>query len=505
MEEEKWEGVDDCCLGEADYRAFAAAVCEAVGAAPSDAESREGLERLGRQIRSLQGNYWILHTACEYSADSIHITDGKGNTLFVNKVFEERVGIPREKILQRNVKDIEKEELYYPSVVALAIKEQRKLTMTQAAHGSTTITTSTPVFDEEGNIVLVVSNARPVEELKLLHDFFQRREEPHELTGGRPQLIYRSGQMAGLMDLLDRVAPVDSAVLLTGESGTGKSVLAHYIHIHSGRADGKFVKINCAAIPETLLESELFGYESGAFTGAKQGGKRGLIEVANGGTLFLDEIGDMPLMLQAKLLQVIQYGEIQRIGGEEPIRVDIRVISATNQNLERMMEEGRFRSDLFYRLNVVPVRVPALRQRPEDIAPLTEAFLQYNNEKYQKNVVFSYEVMECFYHYQWPGNIRELENLVERLVVTNRSGLVSAPELPTEFCVYFSKEQKPIVVNSPIRLQDALEEVERQLVRAAYAQLGSSYKVAKQLGISQSGASRRIQKYVLESWHEKKK
>lgn len=502
--EEKTTGIEEngSRLHEEDYRKFVTEVSGIMGLELQHPPDKEWLDGLTEQIRAVRKQYGILKMACEHSTDSFHITDGEGNTLFVNKVFEKRTGVPREDILYRNVTDIEREGIYSPSVVSLALKERRKLTMTQIVRNELmTITTSNPVFDEDGNIVLVVSNARPVEELKLLHDYYQTMEEPHQESGKGPKLIYRSGQMAALMDLLDQIASVNSAVLLTGESGTGKSLLAQYIHENGTRAKHKFVKINCAAIPETLLESELFGYESGAFTGAKQGGKRGQIEVADKGTLFLDEIGDMPLMLQAKLLQVLQCGEIQRIGGEEPIRVDIRIISATNQNLEHMMREGRFRKDLFYRLNVVPVRVPALRERTEDIGPLTESFLQRNNEIYQKNVVFSYGVMECFSHYQWPGNIRELENLVERLVVTNRSGLVSADELPNVFHIRLSGEGLPMAVKcSAIHLQDALEEVERQLVQAAYQQLGSSYKVARQLGISQSGASRKIQKYVFENY-----
>ncbi|NMA13840.1 MAG: sigma 54-interacting transcriptional regulator, partial [Clostridia bacterium] len=248
--------------------------------------------------------------------------------------------------------------------------------------------------------------------------------------------------------------------------------------------------------PEPLLESELFGYESGAFTGAKKSGKTGLIEVANKGTLFLDEIAEMPANLQVKLLQVLQTKCVTRVGGTEPIDVDVRIISATNKDLGKLVKTGKFRLDLYYRLNVIPVHVPPLRERKDDIMPLAENFLERLNKRYQKNVQLMPDVIQVMLNYSWPGNIRELENLIERIVVVSTKNKITIEDLPYFYSLYVDK---PVVVNKVIPLNQAINDLEQQMVSLAYKKCKNSYKLGKILGISQSSAHRKIKKYIKES------
>ncbi len=274
-------------------------------------------------------------------------------------------------------------------------------------------------------------------------------------------------------------------------------MLAKYIHEHSGHRKGRFVEINCAAIPESLIEAELFGYASGAFTGARPGGKYGLIELANNGTLFLDEIGDMSLHIQAKLLNVLQNREIIRVGGFDPISIDVRIIAATNSDLANLVKRNKFRSELYYRLNVVPINLPSLRERREDITLLVEHFLREFCDLYKTGVLISKEALDVMENYPWPGNIRELRNLVERMVVTDNKGLIELGDLPSALLsVTANPDEKIVTVNRIAPLKDAVEEVERQLISQAKDKYKSSYKIADALKISQSSAMRRIQKYT---------
>ena len=449
------------------------------------------------EIERIREENLNLNIAIDFSVDNIHLTDGEGNILRVNNAFEERVGSRRQDIEGKNVKDMETEGAYKPSVVRMVMQEKRKLTMMQQGPSGKTITTSTPVFDQDGKLFRVVSNARLVEELALLGSYFSERVhdiEPDNCT--EMKVTFESEVMKSLMKQMDYLTNVDSGILFTGASGTGKSWLARYLHEQSNRSVGRFMQINCAAIPENLMESELFGYEIGAFSGASRAGKPGLIELANKGTLFLDEIGDMPLALQSKLLQVIQIKQITRVGGEKPINLDTRIISATNRDLEEMIVDKTFRQDLYYRLNVIPIHIPALKERKEDIPPLIEWLTKKHNQRYQKNVILTQDVKSCLRLYEWPGNIREMENFIERLIVTNESGLATAEDLPNNILRNAKNVVEPIVIHKIIPLNEAIEEVERQLIINAYTTLKSSYKVAESLGISQSAAFRKIKKYM---------
>ncbi len=305
-------------------------------------------------------------------------------------------------------------------------------------------------------------------------------------------IVGRSREILSVLDIVHRVAPTNATVLLRGESGVGKEVFARAIHFLSPRANKPFIAINCGAIPENLLEAELFGYEKGAFTGAYSS-KKGKFELANGGTIFLDEVGELPLHLQVKLLRVLQEKEIERLGSSKPVKVDVRIIAATNRDLESMVREGKFREDLYYRLNVVPIFIPPLRERREDIPVLAQHFLERFKKEYAKDVSISHEVMDALMNYEWKGNVRELQNVLERMVILDRDGTLTEEDLPQEMRRTYpaSRETVKIPVNG-----ESIWDVERKLIERALSETGFVIKeAAKKLGMTPRQVSYRIQKY----------
>ena len=315
-------------------------------------------------------------------------------------------------------------------------------------------------------------------------------------------VVGNSREMKNVLELAGRVARVDSTVLLVGETGVGKEIIAKVIQMNSARADAPFVRVNCGAIPHDLLESELFGYEKGSFTGAGRNGKIGMFEVANEGTILLDEIGEMSLALQVKLLRVLQEQEIVRLGGVNTVKLNVRVITATNQDLTKLVKENKFRKDLYYRLNVVPIFIPALRQRPEDIIPLTSYFTRKYNEKFGFARRFSGKVLELFERYSWPGNVRELENMVERLVVMSEEEIVGVKCLPESFMKVIESSDKsmdkpPITVNGVMPLKDALVILEKELLTKALGVHRTTRKAARALGVDHSTVVRKANKHSI--------
>ncbi|MCC2864474.1 sigma 54-interacting transcriptional regulator [Anaerovorax odorimutans] len=457
----------------------------------------EDIYRTCEKIKQERDTYFLAMDNC---LDSFHVTDRDGNIIFVNKTFERRSKTSKDFILGKSVTEMEELGFYRPSAVRIALREGRPITMVQAGPGGDAIVTATPIKDADGQAVMCVSNARFTDELELLDKYYRGRNKQPDYD--EKSIVTKNAEVAKLYESARQVAKADSSILITGETGTGKSMLAKYIHDNSQRAKGKFIELNCAAIPENLIESELFGYESGAFTGAKKGGKPGLFEMADGGSLFLDEIGDMPLNLQVKLLHAIQNRIITRIGGTAEKPVNVRIITATNKNLEKLVEEGLFRSDLYYRIHVVPLHMPALRQRKEDIDELVKSFLQLFNNRYGSQVEIVDEALEILNEYRWPGNIRELENLIERLVVTNRTGVIDEETLPNHIKIMTDGPQADVQVNRIIPLRQALEQVEAQLIHMTFQEYPSTYKAAKALGISQSGASRKFLKYQNQEPHK---
>jgi PAS domain S-box-containing protein len=344
--------------------------------------------------RSLLEEHQELKSILKNSHDGIYVTDSEGNTIWYNPATERNFHVTSQELVGKNVVDLERAGIFKPSVVLKVLQMKKQLTLQQETRtGKIILTTATPIFDEQGTITKVICNSRDVTELLTLKGQLKENEEKvkryeSELLQLKNKVrslkgfVANSKTMERVVSMLRRISAVQSTVLITGESGTGKEVIAKEIHNLSPKNEGPFIKINCGAIPESLLESELFGYETGAFSGAKKGGKPGYFELADKGTLFLDEIGELPFSLQAKLLQAIQDKSVQRIGDTKSIPIDFRLIAATNQNLNEMIANGKFREDLFYRLNVIPIELPPLRERIEDIPYLVRYFLDKFNILY---------------------------------------------------------------------------------------------------------------------------
>jgi PAS domain S-box-containing protein len=455
-----------------------------------------------------------LEAIFDSSFDEIFVTDGQGVCLRVNKASERFYGLPPSALIGRNVADLEREGIFTPAVTLMVLRERRLIRMVQTTRtGRRTVVTANPVFDEQGNIIRVVANARDVTDILELKGQLQELEERYtvELAELRqevtrlPGLVIQSPAMRRALEVVRKVADVDTTILLLGESGVGKNAIARAIHRLSTRSDGPFIEVNCGAIPETLLESELFGYESGAFTGAAKTGKPGLIEVADGGTLFLNEVGDLPAPLQVKLLHVLQERAITRVGGVRPKELDLRVIAATNHDLKLRVQEGKFRPDLFYRLNVVPLVLPPLRERQEDIPELLQQQLERLEARYGLKRRFSGAAVRLLLSYPWPGNVRELENLTERMVVTSDRELIDAAfvaeTLGEAGAPPSARSTGGAIPDAGISLTQAVEELERQLIADALQRYGSTHRAAAALGISQSTVVRKAQHLGLSIQH----
>ncbi|WP_432661906.1 sigma 54-interacting transcriptional regulator [Wukongibacter baidiensis] len=446
----------------------------------------------------------------DHSHDEIFVTDGKGISIYCNKAFEKHYGMERSQIIGKKSWYISDIGLCGESPIPLVIKHKKQITIEQETKiGKKLTITATPVFDNEGNIEIIVENSRDITELENIRKNLDETKKlvkkyKKEITllrekelGTSNDIIYNSDKLKELMKFIERIANVDSTVLILGESGTGKSHIAKHIHQMSKRRDKPFITINCATIPEHLLESELFGYSPGAFTGAKKSGKTGLVELADGGTLFLDEIGELHSNLQAKFLELIQERHFTPIGEVKPQKIDVRIISATNRDLKKLVKEKKFREDLYYRLKVVEIEVPSLRERPEDIRALIYFFLNKFDKQYNFCHTISEECIKLLENYTWKGNIRELQHIIEQLVVTVSDTLIEPSHLPR----YFHENgdsQFNIGFDKLIPLDLAIETLEKELILKAYKELGSSYKVASALGISQSKASRKIRRYLNE-------
>lgn len=379
-----------------------------------------------------------LEEAFEASYDGIHILDSDGRTLLINKACERIEGITKEDIGDKTISRLVEEGYYDKSVTLMVLDEKREVTELQRAkNGKSILVTGMPIYDDSGEIVRVIVNSRDITELMDLREQLRHKEnllnmykEELNFYNMRSKFIANSEPMKMVIKTAVSVAKVNSNVLITGESGTGKSLVAEIIHKNSSRKERDFVKIDCGAIPDNLFESELFGYEGGAFTGADSKGKAGLVEMADGGTLFLDEIGEISPMSQAKLLRFIQEKQFYKIGGKEPVEVDVRIIAATNRDLEEMVKEKAFREDLLYRINVIPIEIPPLRKRKEDILPLVLNRLRKINNEYDMKRSISAKAMDKLIEYGWPGNVRELENVIERIAVTASGDEIKAEELP---------------------------------------------------------------------------
>lgn len=447
----------------------------------------------------------FIDNVIESSYDGIYITDGAANTLRVNKAYERISGLKSTEIVGRNMVDLVKEGYISESATLLVLQNKKVTTIRQNFKtGKKALVTSTPIFDQDGAITMVVTNVRDITELSELKEELEEKERLAnkyylEIQQIRSQLLSSEDivaedmKMLHIMQLAKKVAVTDSTVIIFGETGVGKEEIAKLIYKNSLRKDKQFISINCGEMPENLIELEMFGYEKGSFTGARTEGKVGLFEVADGGTVFLDEIGELSMHVQTKLLRVLQEHEIKKIGGVKPIKVDVRVIAATNKNLEEMVRQGIFRKDLYYRLNVIPITIPPLRERQQDILPLLRHFLKEINNKYSLQKSFSAEALKILCDYEWPGNVRELKNIVERTAVMSGGDIIVREDLPKQ--LQNSRDELAFSAEEIIPLKDAVNLVEAQLLEKAYKKYGNVRASAKALQIDAATFVRKRKKH----------
>ena len=440
-------------------------------------------------------------------ADDMMLSDARGVILRVSETYEKNFGFAHNSIVGRSAFDLEADGTFSPCITADVIRQKRKITATQTINHlhKNVMTVGIPLFDAAGELKYVMCfNTVSMEQINSIQRNYRRLQDSlqqysQEIAELRTRstatsLVFKSAPMQRLWTLMQNTANTRANILITGETGVGKSAVAKAIHAMSNRAAGPFIEVNCAVLHENLIESELFGYEKGAFTGAASSGKIGKIELANHGTLFLDEIGELPPHIQSKLLQLIQEKTIERLSGTRKIELDFRLLVATNRDLEDAVRRGLFRSDLFYRLNVIRIHIPPLRRRQEDILPLAHQFLSRFSEEYGKVLSLSPRFMSFLEQYSWPGNVRQLENLMERMAITVQDPVIDVIHLPPEY----AGETLPHV---PLPAQtgtlpERMDAYEGQIIRESYSRCGTTVAVARELGISQATAARKIAKYA---------
>lgn len=476
-------------------------------------------------------------------SDGVYVIDSHGTVTAINEGYTQLSGIKEKDILGKNMEEVWKNH-YVPAdsdvfvvlenesipsyaemivksgngydvgspypVSILTLKKKRKTSVITTLQNTNKIVSMTgiPVFDEVGEIKKIYTIIRDLTDLydmkkKLSEAENDKKRFINELKYHRnnelqTDLIGKSRQISELRETIYSIAGADATVLITGETGVGKEIVARELYKNSNRKNNAYVKINCSAITETLLESELFGYEKGAFTGAQNKEKLGLFEIADNGTLLLDEIGDMPMHLQSKLLRVIQEKELRRVGGEKTRKIDVRIIAATNQDLKQMIKDGKFREDLYYRLNVIPLVIPPLRERKEDISVLVDFFADRFNKKHSKSKFIDRSAIESLMEYDWPGNIRELENIIERLIIIGNGNIVLQSDI--ERILGKSSDIKGGDVNGISTLRQAVSQLEKEMIQKSLSIHGSTYGAAIELGINQSTVVRKAKALGIEEW-----
>lgn len=434
--------------------------------------------------------------------EGMYLTNADGLTIMANKAFGKMTGIDVNRLVGRYMEDIVAEGILAKTITSEVVETGEEKTIEQfAENGTRVIITGKPIRDDKGKVLYVLTVVRDmaaIDNLRLeacrLRRVVKEYKEQLDVKNHGVKFVATSEAFKKAINLAHKVSSIDSTVLILGESGTGKEIIAREIHEFSQRSENLLIKVNCGAIPENLLESELFGYEKGAFTGASSSGYVGVFEAANKGTVFLDEIGELPLSLQVKLLGVLQEKVITRLGSTKPISVDVRIIAATNVNLEKLVQEGRFRKDLYFRLNVVQICTPTLRQRKEGIPALVDFFVTKINRQYGLNKKVHPDVISAFLEYDWPGNVRELENVVERLMVTTDNDEIVVSDLG-DYITGAEGNKAEVVISGIIPLHRAFEKVEQYLLEEASKNLRTTYEIADALEISQPSVSRKIKKY----------
>jgi len=467
------------------------------------------VEEMAMEIEHIKNLNKDLNAILSTIYDEILVVNSHGELIrhsesFISDFWGEQI----KDLVGKSLLDLENKGLFSPSVTRLVLEQKKKVSIVQETKGGKKIlAVGNPVFDEAGNIERVIIASRDITETTKLRtelreikrksdEYKQELEMFKNKDRFLKKIIYCSPKMEQIMEHINKISHFSSTVLIYGESGVGKELIAQAIHQLGSRSNKPFLKLNCGAIPENLLESELFGYTKGSFTGADKNGKDGYFKKADQGVLFLDEIGEMPISLQVKLLRVLQEQEVVPIGSTEPIKINIQIVAATNKKLEKMVEQGTFREDLYYRLNVIPINVPPLRERPEDIPLLAFHFLQQINQQYNKNFHLAQDALNLLEVYPWPGNIRELQNMIERLAVSADQDTIDALFVSKFLSIGNSfKNDKPVITKI-MPLQEALDYVEEQLILLAMKQFKTTTKAAKALGVSQSSVSRKYQRIV---------
>lgn len=466
------------------------------------------LDAIAKELNSYKSLNRQLNAVFESSYDGLFITDGSGTVLKLNKSSERLNGHIVKEVIGMNVRDIVEKGYIDRSITLEVLKRKAPLTIMQKLkNGKQIIVTGAPVFDEQGEIEFVVTNERDISYLNLMKNHLQSDlgateiailpvvGNEHMNVGSDP--IATSAGTRKVLEAAQIMARFDTTLLLLGESGTGKSYFAYYVHQLSQRKDHRFVKINCGAIPDSLLETELFGYKKGAFTGAEPSGKLGLVQIAQHGTLFLDEIGELSPNMQVKLLTLLEDKEIIPVGGTEPIKIDIRIIAATNSDLEKNVAEGLFRKDLYYRLHIAPILIPPLRERQEDIPPLIQNFVLNFNKKHNLNKRITPKMVAILCAYHYPGNIRELQNIIERLMIMSPEDEIRTTDLKQLNLLTTPLGEPDRPEENPTTLRRGLENYEKKMIIDALRLHGNKYRAARALGIDPSTLGRKAKKYLI--------
>ncbi len=459
--------------------------------------------------RTVQELTWEHNTIIDSSSDGLFVCDGQGKILRVNPASQRINHASAEQLVGRDYLDAAAEGLVIlPSAALEAIKQQQQVSLLQENRfGRKLISTATPVFADDGELIRVVVSERDITEIdRLQHQleeqqaigdqFRQQIIESQQVKLNNQPIIAESPAMVKVIKQALKLGKVDSTVLILGESGVGKGLVADLIHQNSTRAEKPIIKLNCGAIPESLIEAELFGYVKGAFTGAA-GNKPGLLEIADGGTIFLDEIAELPPSSQVKLLRFMEDGQITRLGSTENRHIDVRILAATNRDLDQLMKQGGFRTDLYYRLSVIPLSVPALSERRECLLPLLRFYIDYFSSQTGKPHRLTTAAIDTLSNYSFPGNVRELMNICERLVVMSDTEIIDVVDLPQT--VISGSENKFTNWPAEMTMTQILETVERSVLLEAAKRYRKQQNIASGLGMSQPTVARKLKKYGLSS------